>query len=498
MTQGAETRATHDLPLVVGDLVAGKYRVDTLVGRGGMGAVFAATHVGLGHSVALKVITVPLATRDEGLIRFEREARAVAAMTSPHVARVFDLGQLESGIPFIVMELLSGESLGAAIERGPMAVDVVIKIMREICDALAEAHGLGVVHRDLKPDNIFLARRPNGQTSAKVLDFGISKVTAPSMTGGGPDLTTTQGFLGTPSFMAPEQFTSARKVTVKADVWSLGILAFKMLTTVSPFAAQGVFEIAEKIVRGPTPTVADHRDDIPPALVLLIERCLSKEPSARPSIDEVLGALVVLTAHATPDSPVVIHATAYGSADANPGSGIGSATVAAAAADHPRGAPSAPAPRFATSSDGTARSSFALPTRGPAPASGSRTVTIVAVGVGVALGTVVVIAIAARLFLRGAPAVERSSSSPTSVVVVSASPMGALPASSASSDPRSNARAVPETSLAPVFQPAARASAVAPRAVPRTPVRVPTSPAPDPATNTRPAISADPVLTNER
>lgn len=256
-----------------------------------MGVVFAATHLALGHRVALKVVLAGGPVEAEFVARFEREARAVAMLTSPHVARVYDVGYLGPATPYMVMELLTGETLNKTIRRGPPHPRDVARFTREIGDALAEAHSLGIVHRDLKGDNVFLAQRPNGQISAKLLDFGISKVTNPALAGDGDALTNTRTFLGTPSSMAPEQFTGDGDVTPKTDVWSLGVLIFKMLTGASPFQAPSMFETAEKVVRGPTPVLAQYRPDLHPAWSALIDGALQKNPDHRPSLEVLLRRL---------------------------------------------------------------------------------------------------------------------------------------------------------------------------------------------------------------
>ena len=204
------------LPLAAGDIVAGKYRVDELIGRGGMGAVFAATHLLLGQQFAIKAVTRSDGDGDDA-VRFEREARAAAAIRSDHVVRVFDVGTTETGIPYMVMERLRGESLHDVLQRRKLTLEEIVPIAHEICDVLGEAHALGIVHRDLKPANVFLAERANRRPTTKVLDFGISK-----WRGSQTVKTQESALLGTPQYMAPEQATGKHdSVDARTDVFAL-------------------------------------------------------------------------------------------------------------------------------------------------------------------------------------------------------------------------------------------------------------------------------------
>src|SRR5438552_2214501 len=210
------------LPVPEGTVLQGKYQVGRLLGRGGMGVVVAARHLLLDTDVALKF----LLTTEPGVVeRFSREARAAARLQSEHVGRVLDVGALPDGSPFMVMEYLAGEDLSQVLARGPLSVTDAVDYLLQACEAIAEAHALGIVHRDLKPANLFLAQRAHGRSMVKVLDFGISRggATASRLT-----LTGT-GVLGSPQYMSPEQWTEARAVDARSDVWSLGVVLYEMI-----------------------------------------------------------------------------------------------------------------------------------------------------------------------------------------------------------------------------------------------------------------------------
>src|ERR1700735_4348262 len=214
-----------------GQIVAGKFRLDAVIGRGGMGSVWSATHIGLGHRLALKLIAREYVRSPEALRRFDAEAKAAARLQSRHVVQVFDNGTLDDGTPFIAMELLSGENVSARIENeGPLALAATVDLMAQCCKALTRAHAAGIVHRDIKPDNIFLAREPDDDTDvAKILDFGVAKMGFEELQSES-QCTGTGALLGTPLYMSPEQIRGARDADQRADLYSLGLVAYTMLT----------------------------------------------------------------------------------------------------------------------------------------------------------------------------------------------------------------------------------------------------------------------------
>ncbi len=215
---------------VEGEILAGKYRIEKVLGEGGMGVVVAAQHIHLDDRVAIKFLLPGAKSNPEVLARFAREARAAVKIKSEHVARVSDVGTLENGTPYMVMEYLEGSDLAAWVhERGALSLEQATEFVLQACEAIAEAHTLGIVHRDLKPANLYVIRRPDGKLSVKVLDFGISKVTRAAASGPDMSLTKTAAFMGSPLYMSPEQMESARNADVRSNVWALGVILYELV-----------------------------------------------------------------------------------------------------------------------------------------------------------------------------------------------------------------------------------------------------------------------------
>lgn len=258
-----------------GEVIAGKYRVEEPLGRGGMGAVFAARHIELGNRVALKILF-----RGERVAtaRFLREAQTCARLTGENIVRVSDVGRLEGGTPYLVMEYLTGSDLGRVMKLGPVAIADAVSYVLDACTGLAEAHAIGVVHRDLKPVNLFLTTRGDGSTLVKVLDFGISKLLHD---GGNLSLTASLAFMGTPSYMSPEQVRDSKDVDERTDVWSLGVILYVLLTGKTPFPGPTVAEISVQILSSIPARPSSLRADVPPALDAAILRCLEKDRANR-------------------------------------------------------------------------------------------------------------------------------------------------------------------------------------------------------------------------
>jgi serine/threonine-protein kinase len=266
-------------PLEVGQVLVGKYRVERQIGRGGMGVVLAATHLQLEHLVAIKVLRRDLLEDDKALTRLLSEARAAAKIRSEHVARVLDVGTLENGSPFIVMEYLEGEDLADLLDRqGALEVPQAVQFLLQSCEALAEVHAAEMVHRDLKPGNLFIARLPDGSPSLKIVDFGISKHIGPSARA--TAATTSAQVLGSPYYMPPEQMR-AEAVDERSDIWSLGAILFEMLTARPPFLGETLPEVYAAVLAQPAPRVVSLRPDVPPGLDQIVQRCLDKDPSQR-------------------------------------------------------------------------------------------------------------------------------------------------------------------------------------------------------------------------
>jgi serine/threonine-protein kinase len=278
-------------PAHVGDILAGKYCIERVLGQGGMGVVVAARHLRLRERVAVKLLAPHLGARGDVVARFVAEGRAAMRIRSEHVVRVYDVGTLATGEPYLVMEYLEGRDLAAALEQGgPLPVEAAVEYVLQAIEAIAEAHALGIVHRDIKPSNLFLTRRTDGSPMVKVLDFGIAKSTH-----SGPEASlTSSGTLGTPVYMAPEQMRSARSVGASADVWALGVTLYALLTGAPPFLAGSVVEIHERILRG-APRLRATRPDAPAALEAILLRCMQPEPADRyTDVAELAEALAEL------------------------------------------------------------------------------------------------------------------------------------------------------------------------------------------------------------
>jgi len=264
-----------------GELVAGgKYRLERQIGSGGMGVVFSAMHVHLEQRVALKFLHADASANPEIVERFWREARAAVKVQSEHVARVMDIGQLDNGQPYIVMEFLEGDDLEHIVKQsGPLAVGDAIRYLLHACEALAEVHAQGIVHRDIKPANLFLATRADGTSIVKLLDFGISKA-APQFAADA-SLTNTAAVIGSPRYMSPEQLRSSRDVDARSDVWALGVTLFELLGGKSPFARGTMPEVCASILKDEPLSLIGVRPEISKDLESVIRRCLSKEPDGR-------------------------------------------------------------------------------------------------------------------------------------------------------------------------------------------------------------------------
>jgi serine/threonine-protein kinase len=264
-----------------GQILAGKFRIERVLGQGGMGVVVAATHLQLDERVALKFLLPDALGNPEAVERFAREARAAVKIKSEHVARVSDVGTLESGSPYMVMEYLEGQDLGAWVRSyGAMKIPEAIEFLLQACEALAEAHLLGIVHRDLKPANLFVTRRADGSPCIKVLDFGISKLTLP---GTAPELgmTKTNTVMGSPLYMSPEQMSSTRNVDRRTDIWALGVIFYEILTGRVPFEAETMPQLCGMILQDPPRPLRDLRPDVPDTLQWVVWRCLEKDRERR-------------------------------------------------------------------------------------------------------------------------------------------------------------------------------------------------------------------------
>lgn len=270
-------------PIGLGDVIAGKYRIEREIGRGGMGVVFAALHIDLDQPVAVKILHEYAAYDQAAISRLLREARAAAKISSTHVVRVMDVGAFPDGGAYIAMELLEGRDLADILrQQGPISVPEAIDYLIEACDAVAAAHASGIVHRDLKPANLFLAEGADGISTIKVLDFGVSKIVPKS---GQPvnagELTQTGQIFGSPNYMSPEQLRSATDVDGRTDIWALGVLFYEIVSGKLPFAGASMADVLAAVVRDTPAPLSTVCPSVSPELAAIIARCLEKEPQDR-------------------------------------------------------------------------------------------------------------------------------------------------------------------------------------------------------------------------
>jgi serine/threonine-protein kinase len=294
MSSEPESPSSRSMPFPPGSVLAGKYRVERLLGAGGMGWVVQATHLQLDQRVALKFMHASSANESpEAVARFLREARAAARIQSEHVARVSDVGTLETGAPYLVMEFLEGRDLDSLLQsRRGLPVDEAMDYALQACEGLAEAHAAGIVHRDLKPANLFLARRSDGSVRVKLLDFGISKLAPAAGSTSDGAKTGTQSLMGSPLYMAPEQMRSTKSVDRRADIWSMGVILYEMLSGQSPFNGDTLPEICARILADAPPSLRSVAPAIPAGLEAVVMRCLEKEAGRRfPDVATLARAL---------------------------------------------------------------------------------------------------------------------------------------------------------------------------------------------------------------
>jgi len=393
-----------------GDLLAGKYRIERLLGRGGMGAVYLAENTALGRRVAIKVVRTDKGEDGpdpELLARFRGEARAAAAIGHPGIIDVLDLGTTEDGTDFIVMEHLEGESLRDRLDRNiRLGLADVTQIGGELLDALAAAHDAGVVHRDLKPDNIFLVARPVPVT--KILDFGISKLSRAE----DASLTTTGRIMGTPHYMSPEQGRGAR-VGPPSDVYAAGAVLYRAMSGETPVSGTSLHEVISNLATEPPVPLAVRCPGLPRAFTDLVDRMLARLPEARPTARAAAAALrAAAEGRAVPGDALA--ETAPRAADS-----LAATAPRASATDHPG----------LESTLGATASEIGV--EAPAPASpapgGSRRTIVVAVGV-------LAVAVATAAFIVVRPGASRTASAPLDA---------ATPAPDASEPPDASAAATP-------------------------------------------------------
>jgi serine/threonine-protein kinase len=460
-----------DSHLHPGDTFLGKYRIERELGAGNMGRVYLAEHLGLEQRVAIKLMR-PAHDPQAQAARFLREARICARLTSPHVAKVFDVGVSEHG-PFLVMEYLVGRDLAAELEaRGPLPVSDAVEYVVQACEALAEAHAAGVVHRDIKPANLFLTTALGGVPCVKVLDFGVSKMTG----GRGLALTAEAHALGSPLYMSPEQIDDAKSVDMRADLWSLGVTLYELVAGTPPFMHDHLQDLLVAIVMRAPPPPSQFRADLPPGFEAVLLQCLEKDRARRwPNAAALAAALA-------PFAPA--RATVYIERIATL---LGEQVAAARSTDLLPPEPPAKAGLGATSPLLTAAGTGGAVVRTTLPSASaprSRTGRLAPLGVGA--GVILLAALGSVLYLRSPAA--RGPAAATSPVPPTPSPT--LPAPSAAPpapSERDGARPVPEPTSQPTVTPAGSAT-VASTAKPRAPAPAPrpkVEPKPPPAPATK-------------
>ncbi|MBX3192623.1 MAG: serine/threonine protein kinase [Labilithrix sp.] len=283
-----------------GAVLAGKYRLVRQLGAGGMGVVYEADHVRLRQPFAVKILQPHLASERELVGRFEREARAAALLRSPHVVKVFDVDVTPDGLTYMVMELLEGRDLAAVARSGEIALAPLVDWVTQVCGAVQEAHDNGIIHRDLKPANIFVTKIETGDTIAKVLDFGISKIDAAST---GLQTNRAAGALGTPAYMAPEQIRN-RRIDGRADLFALGVVLYRLLGGRWPWSGEGEQRYMASVLADPAVPFERVRPDLPHELASAIMRALEKQPADRfASATDMMNALMPFGTGRAPHVP---------------------------------------------------------------------------------------------------------------------------------------------------------------------------------------------------
>jgi eukaryotic-like serine/threonine-protein kinase len=474
-------------------LVAGKYRLTHLIGRGGMGSVWEGTHTTLGTQVAVKFIEAEYAESPEARNRFESEARAAAKLRSKHVVEVYDHGVTDDGRPFIVMEYLRGEPLDKRLDRvGRIAPKDAARMIMQVCRALSKAHASGIVHRDLKPENVFLVwDDEDGADVAKVVDFGIAKFTDNQM--GNSSATRTGSVLGTPYYMSPEQARGLRTVDHRSDLWSVGVITYRCLVGSLPFEGEAVGDLLVKLCTAPLPIPSQLAPDLPPGFDAWFAKALSREPEGRFStaaeLAESLGAVCGLSvrgSYSTADIPMPSFAGGpMGSAHPAITPGPGALTPPGVMPVTPYQTADRTGPNAVLSASAGHASTLQMATGAPithtpAPAQSKTTGAVIAA----AAAAVIVLGIGVGVLLKVLG---------TEAPAAGAAPLEAVPAPAAPVTPQ----AEPKLEPAPVAQPAPVASVV-PSAAPvaaavpaAKPLRPP--PAPQPFRPVKPGKPAAPA-----
>jgi serine/threonine-protein kinase len=466
-------------------LVAGKYRLTQLIGRGGMGAVWEGTHSTLGTQVAVKFIEAEYAESPEARNRFESEARAAAKLRSKHVVEVYDHGVTDDGRPFIVMEYLRGEPLDKRLDRvGRIPAKDTARMIMQVCRALSKAHASGIVHRDLKPENVFLVwDDEDGADVAKVVDFGIAKFTDNQM--GNSSATRTGSVLGTPYYMSPEQARGLRSVDHRSDLWSVGVITYRCLVGSLPFEGEAVGDLLVKLCTAPLPVPSQVAGDLPPGFDAWFVKALSREPTGRFStaaeLAESLGAVCGLSVrgqYSTGDIPIPSFAggpMASAHPALTPGPGALTPAGILPVTPYPAADRTGPNPAFAAAGNAsTLQMATGAPiTHTPAPTPSKNTGAIIAA----AAAAVIVLGIGVGVLLKflGDDSAGVAAAAPAPVEVAAPAAQPATPAAPDRVEP--TAQLAPEPTASALASTTAQGAATLPPGNVK-PVRPPPAPAP--------------------
>lgn len=460
------------MTLEPGTVLAGKYRIDRVLGEGGMGCVVEALHQELGSRVAIKFLLPQALANPDIVARFEREARATASLQSDHVVNVTDVGRFDDGSPYMVMEFLTGCDLASGLVRagGKLPISEAVAYGIQAAIGLGDAHEQGIVHRDVKPSNVFLHARKDRRVVVKIVDFGIAKQTENLDT----SLTQASAVMGSPKYMSPEQLRDAKTADARSDIWSLGVTLFEMVAGRTPFTAESMAVLHAEILASPAPSVRAFRPEAPFELEAILNRCLAKDPANRfGSMAELRAALeqVAMATSAIAPSFVLTSERVLRTADPTPPTGFDATAIA----DRPS-SPAVTTGGVSHTAPNAVVEPVAVAKGGPITAPGataSSKLPLVA-------AAIAVLALGAAFALRGrseeatkapAPVAPVSAASPAAKAPESAPVVTPEPAPAPAPAAVAAPAAAPEAGTDAVAKPAAAKPTAAPAAAPRAPTK---------------------------